>query len=159
MEEPIDAIVVPHDGRQGCLRVAAVTAARLSVHFLILVVIFAVLVQPIRVFDEFYQQENLKIPGPTVQLIYMSRRMNSHFFVIVPGLLLIDALVLVALQSLRRPWRLLARIWFAMVLFVAFLWAAFALFCMAVPIDARFPPDARIILPDAPAEPNPNAEK
>ena len=145
IEQPLQAVVLPgQEPPQGYLKITAVTAARLCVHFVVLVLIFFVLVGPVQTFMHYFEQEDLKLPAMTVLVALAARRMNTHFFVILPALLVMDFVTLLVLQFPPRPWRILARLWFVGVLLAAFLFLVLGMFAMAIPIDANLKPGERV---------------
>ena len=133
--------------RGDVLRSLLLTAARLAVHFFVLLVVFIVLCKPVISFRHFFEQHGTRLPIVTHQVLSISHRMNNHFFVIIPGLMLIDGAALLGLQLLKRPWRFLARVWFSAAILGAFLLVSWSLLVIAVPIDAILPPQQQVLLP------------
>jgi hypothetical protein len=157
-EHPIEATLVPAPESQGCVKVLALTAARIIIHLVVFSLVVLVLVSNVGVFTRFFEQENLKLPAITVLIINLSYRMKFHGYVIVPALLLIDASALLLLQLPSRPWRFLARIWFSGVLVGASMLLAIALVAMSIPIDTLLPPDQQLFPIEPPAEDLPAAD-
>ena len=150
-DDVIAATLVNDQSRQqGCLTVGLLTAGRSFVHFLVLIIVFFVLCGPFHFFMQFYEHEEIKLPAMTIQMAEMAHRMSTHFFVIIPALLLIDLGALLLFQLLPRPWRYGARIWFSSVLFGAVIFLAFAMLAVWVPMQARFLVDQEGHLVDRP---------
>jgi len=148
IEPPLDAVVIPaREAPQGCLKIAALTAARLLVHLSVLVLVLAVLLGPVLTFQRYFEEQSLKIPAITVLLINLSRRLASYGYLIIPGLLLMDMFLLIVFQVLPRPWRFLSRMWFSACLCGAVLLLVLSFFAVAVPIDVLLPRDKQVIAP------------
>jgi hypothetical protein len=159
VEQDIQAVAVhPHNKPQGCLKDIALTAARIFVHFVALLLVFWVLVSPVHLFIRVFDQEDLKLPAATLLIVNMAYGMSGYFYIVIPGLLLIDAIVLAVLQLPPRPWRFLARIWFSGVLLAAFALLALSVFAMAVPLDALLPPESRMFMRDLPVDAAPDVK-
>jgi hypothetical protein len=159
-DQPFQAEAIqPHEPKQGCLKVLSLTACRLFIHFMVLLLVVAVLVTPVRVFMRFFEQEDLKLPAITVLIVNLSHRMRFHSYIIVPALLFIDAFMLLLLQLPPRPWRFLARAWFSAVLLGAILLLAATVFAMVIPIDQMLPADARVFTLEPPMDPLPEPEQ
>ena len=142
----IDAVIVPaREAPQGCLKIFALTVARLLVHFLAMLLVVWALLSAVRVFLVYFEEEDAKLPAISVLIVNFSYRLRFHGYVILPFLFFIDACALLLLQLLPRPWRFLSRVWFSGVLFGAILLLVMSLFGMALPLDILLPPEKRVI--------------
>jgi type II secretory pathway component PulF len=95
----------------------------------------------------FFEQHGTRLPIVTQQVLSISERMNSHWLLIIPGLIVIDGVVLLGLQLLKRPWRFLARVWFSAAILGAFVLVSWSLLVIAIPIDAILAPDQQVLAP------------
>lgn len=125
------------------------TAARLAIHFFVLLVVFVVLCKPVISFKHFFEQYDTKLPVTTHHVLHLSDRMNSHFHVIIPGLIVIDGVALLGLQLLKRPWRFLARVWFSAAILGAFVLVSWSLLAIAFPVDSILTPERQVLIPPA----------
>lgn len=151
-KQPLDAVVLPaREASQGCLKITALTAARLFVHFLVLLLVAGAFLSAVRICITYFEEENAKLPALSVLIVNLSYHLSSHGYLILPFLFFLDACILLLLQLLPRPWRFLSRVWFSGVLFGAIVLLVMALFGMALPLDV-LPPDKQILVPTDQAE-------
>ncbi len=131
-DAPVAAVAVERPGR-GCVTVGALSVGRWLVHAFIAALLLGHAASLLHLAD-FYMHEDLKIPAVTVLAWNSSRWMSHHGLIVLPVLLIIDAMVLVGLECLPSAARWLARVWFSFICVAVIVMMAFSTFVMVFPI-------------------------
>ncbi len=98
----------PQANRRGCLAIGAITAGRMFVHLIALVVVCHVLCSGFPVAWRLFVKEEMRVPALTAQTYSTYHWMVHYWFLAIPAMLVVDGLILAGWSHSAIPtagWR------------------------------------------------------